>query len=87
MPNYYLTNFPNFTGWLLFPLIVWSLYWKGRALWKSAKKGQKVWFVFFLVINTVGILEIIYLLFLSDRTNKEIAKKAVLTKPSARKRR
>jgi len=40
---------------------VWSLVWKGLALWKSAGKGQKVWFVVLLVFNTIGILEILYI--------------------------
>lgn len=46
---------------LLILLTVWSLFWKGLALWHSARRGQPWWFVAMLVINTVGILEIIYL--------------------------
>ena len=42
-------------------LALWSLFWKGLALWHSAKKGQNLWFVLMLVLNTAGILEIIYL--------------------------
>ncbi len=42
-------------------LIAWSLVWKGLALWKSAQRKEKWWFVVLLVINTVGILEILYL--------------------------
>ena len=42
-------------------LIIWSLFWKGLALWHSARRGEWVWFVVMLVINTVGILEIVYL--------------------------
>lgn len=42
-------------------LIVWSFVWKGLALWHSAKRGQPYWFIVFLLVNTVGILEIIYL--------------------------
>jgi hypothetical protein len=49
----------------MLPLLVWSLFWKGLALWRSARNGQKYWFVAILVVNTVGILEIIYLLFFS----------------------
>ena len=45
---------------LLF-LIAWSLTWKGLALWKAAREGSKPWFVALLVINTAGILEILYL--------------------------
>ncbi len=42
-------------------LMLWSLAWKGIALWKAGRLGQKVWFVILLVVNTVGILEIIYI--------------------------
>lgn len=42
-------------------LIIWSLFWKGLALWKAAGKRQIIWFVIFLVVNTVGILEILYI--------------------------
>jgi methionyl-tRNA synthetase len=40
---------------------VWTIIWKGMALWQSARNGHKVWFVVLLLINTVGILEIIYI--------------------------
>lgn len=42
-------------------LALWSLLWKGLALWKSARNDQRYWFVALLVINTAGILEILYL--------------------------
>jgi hypothetical protein len=42
-------------------LVVWSLLWKGLALWHAGRKGQPWWFVILLVVNTLGILEIIYL--------------------------
>lgn len=41
---------------------VWSLIWKGVGLWFSARNHQKRWFVAMLILNTIGILEIIYLL-------------------------
>lgn len=47
---------------VIFALVmVWSLIWKGMALWKAAKEGNKVWFVAILVVNTLGILEILYI--------------------------
>ena len=46
--------------WLLL-LIVWSLFWKGLALWHAGRRGQPWWFVIMLIVNTIGILEIIYL--------------------------
>ncbi len=42
-------------------LFAWSIVWKGLALWKAAHKEQKYWFGAFLVVNTLGILEILYL--------------------------
>lgn len=45
--------------------IAWTLPWKGVALWKAAKKGHKAWFIAILIINTFGLLEILYYFFLS----------------------
>ncbi|TKJ17941.1 hypothetical protein CEE44_02955 [Candidatus Woesearchaeota archaeon B3_Woes] len=41
---------------------LWELFWKGFALWYSARDKQKVWFVCILIFNTIGILPIVYLL-------------------------
>lgn len=46
-------------------LAAWSILWKGLALWRAAHRGEKVWFIVFLLINTAGILEIIYLFFIT----------------------
>ncbi len=54
-------------AWLLAIAIIWSLCWKGAALWKAARKDQVGWFVCLLVINTLGILEIIYLSFFQKK--------------------
>lgn len=42
-------------------LLIWTLIWKGLALWKSARNDQRYWFVALLLLNTLGILEILYL--------------------------
>ena len=42
-------------------LLLWSVVWKGLALWHSARRAEKWWFVAFLLLNTAGILEIVYL--------------------------
>lgn len=45
-----------------FPVfLIWSFFWKGLALWHSAQRGEWIWFVAMLFINTLGILEIVYL--------------------------
>jgi len=48
-------------GIVILILAVWSLYWKYRALWHAAKHEHKAWFVVLLLVNTLGILEILYL--------------------------
>ena len=62
---------PNFVIILLF---VWSLVAKGLALWRAANLKQRNWFVAILVVNTIGILELIYLFKFSKKplTLKEI---------------
>ncbi|MBU0687543.1 MAG: hypothetical protein KKB81_06840 [Candidatus Margulisbacteria bacterium] len=54
-------------GMLLFVLIIWSLAWKGVALWKSARNNQLGWFLAVLLINLVGALEIIYIAFFQKK--------------------
>lgn len=63
-------------GPTFFLLVLWSIFWKGLALWHSGRRGEPWWFVAFLFINTVGILEIIYLFLIiklksSDLFNKK----------------
>jgi hypothetical protein len=48
-------------GIALLILVLWSVFWKGLALWHSAQRKEPWWFVIMLVVNTAGILEIIYL--------------------------
>jgi hypothetical protein len=53
----------------LFAIIaIWELIWKGIALWKCGRNNQPAWFVFILILNTIGILPIIYLLFFQKKT-------------------
>ncbi|NLU50322.1 MAG: hypothetical protein GXX09_07925 [Syntrophomonadaceae bacterium] len=52
---------------LLYVLIAWSIVWKAIALWHAARNSQLGWYIVLVVINTVGILEIIYLLFFRKR--------------------
>jgi len=58
---------------ILIGIMIWTMVWKGLALWQSAKEGKKTWFVVLFLINSLGILEIIYLFkfsnFRKDRSN------------------
>lgn len=40
---------------------LWSIPWKGLALWHAARDGHTRWFILLLVVNTLGVLEILYL--------------------------
>lgn len=62
-----------FLGSMMFwfiPLLLWSLVWKGLALWRAARRGESIWFIIFMIVNTAGILEIIYY-FLIAKTDKK----------------
>ncbi len=53
--------------WIIWIAIIWTIPWKGIALWKAARKSDKVWFIILLVFNTLAILEIIYIFIFSKR--------------------
>lgn len=71
----------------LMVIFIWSLIWKGLALWKSAKNNHKIWFVAILVINTVGILEILYIYVFSKKSSdkKSIKRNSNIKKNRRRK--
>lgn len=49
--------------------VLWTIVLKGYALWFAARASQKWWFIALLVINTLGILEIIYLIWFRTKTS------------------
>ena len=51
---------PVWFPWVILALALWEIPWKGVALWKAAKNNDLTWFVVLLVVNTIGILEILY---------------------------
>lgn len=56
--------------------VAWSLPWKGFALWKSARRGDNIWFIILFLINTLAILEILYIFIFSERKrNRTISAK------------
>lgn len=62
-----------FQGPVFYLVVIWSLIWKGLALWRAAKNDSKVWYVVLLVLNTVGIVEILYyFVFGKKRTEKTL---------------
>ena len=43
-------------------LALWESVWKIIALWKAGRNNQLGWFICIALINTVGILPIVYIL-------------------------
>ena len=64
-----LTNNP----WIIVLIVLWVLPWKGVALWKAAKNGSKKWFIALLILNTLGILEILYI-FIFGKKKTDVSK-------------
>lgn len=57
---------------LILPIIIWALFWKGYAVWIAVKHNDKKWFVALLVLNTLGILEIIYVFYVAKKKWSDI---------------
>ena len=61
---------------VLFLSVLWTLPWKGVALWKAARLYHKWWFIVLLVVNTLAILEIIYIFFVARKAEREETEEA-----------
>jgi hypothetical protein len=79
--HYFLPFYSPFApalGAALLPLIIiaalWTMVIKGYALWHAARNGQTAWFIAILVINTLGILELVYLLWFRTRASDTVQK-------------
>jgi hypothetical protein len=69
-----------FSSPFFYILVLADLLLRGLALYKSARKDQRVWFVALLIINSMGLLPLIYLL-----VNKEIVFPATAKAAPAKK--
>lgn len=74
MNYFYPMGFSGFLPMMGF-LLLWSLFWKGLALWHAGRKGQEWWFVALLVINSAGILDIAYLFLVLKLKGEQLFKK------------
>lgn len=64
--DWWFINMPIWAGPLLglvALVALWSLFWKGLALWHAGRRAEPWWFIALLLINTLGILEIVYLFY------------------------
>ena len=59
-------------NWLwLMPLVVWTAIWEGLGLWRAARRKEIVWFILMLVLNTAGVLPIIYVIIARKKKGKK----------------
>ncbi|KKP93264.1 MAG: hypothetical protein US25_C0014G0011 [Candidatus Moranbacteria bacterium GW2011_GWE1_36_7] len=56
--------------WIIILILLWTLPWKAAALWRSARRGHVGWFLTIIILNTLGILDILYI-FIFSRLGKE----------------
>jgi len=55
---------------IILVVVLWTVILKGYALWNAARNSQKKWFIALLVVNTLGVLEIVYLIWFRPKAQK-----------------
>jgi hypothetical protein len=53
---------------LIIVLAIWEAIWKLVGMWKAGRNNQLGWFICIALINTIGILPIVYLIRQRKRT-------------------
>lgn len=56
---------------LIIILAIWDGIWKLIAMWKAGRNNHLAWFIIIALINSVGILPIIYILIQRKKGEKE----------------
>jgi hypothetical protein len=58
---------------LILVLVLWSSIWKAFALYRAGSLRSVPWFTVLFILNTAGILEILYLFVFSKKKREEVA--------------
>jgi len=77
----FLTNMYQMPGTMIFSfaiVFVWTIIWKGLGLWYTARYKQKGWFIAMLLLNTMGLLPIIYLLWFKPNQRSIIGERPTI---------
>jgi hypothetical protein len=53
--------FAGYSLYMLGAILLWTFPWKAWALWLAARRGDIWWFLALLLLNTLAILDIIYI--------------------------
>ena len=70
--------------WLIVIVLLWTLPWKAAALWRAARRAQFGWFLTMIVLNSLGILEILYIFIFSKKKKKEEVQSSPVFQDKAR---
>lgn len=89
-----MNNFSLFLGApstrpFIYILLIADLFLRGIALYRTARKDQKVWFVALLIVNSLGVLPLVYMFLNRDSsttTATSVPKKASKKSPKKRAR-
>jgi|GEM_PF-2911717 len=67
------TEFYHSIAWFI-PLIIicvlWDVVWKLIAMWKAARNNDLAWFICIALLNTMGLIPIIYILLFGNKSGK-----------------
>ena len=71
----------SFPGWfmpligLLIVLALVDVALKGWGMWRAARMEKNVWFIALLIVNSLGILPVIFLLLTNEEYNQKMGLK------------
>lgn len=51
--------------WIVILVLLWTLPWKGAALWIAARRGHVGWFLVLLILNSLAVFDILYIFIFS----------------------
>jgi len=72
MDPYGAFPYPMWMSIVIFLVLLWTLPWKGIALWRAAGNKHIWWFVAIFLVNTLAILEIIYIFGFSKKKEPSV---------------
>lgn len=61
---------PKYMPLIIILVAIWTIPWKGVALWRAARNESRGWFIILLLFNTLAILEILYIFVFSKKSRK-----------------
>ena len=53
-------------------MVIWSIFWKCYSVWTAVKRGDKRWFVALVILNTAGILDMIYIFGVVKKSTSDV---------------